>query len=423
MNRTRKWISLGILGVLLPLGACNILDVESPGKITDDSLNNPDAFPSLVYGMSYSLANANDNVEEIQTLLSGEMWHGGSYDWGKIPRGIILPEDVDNSWAWMQQAQWVTDHGIERMQSVYTPEDFGSSPLVAQAYLYGGFADRLIGELVCEAVIDSAAPQPNTVEFDRAKDKFTKAIEIGTAAGLDDDDPLILAAYGGRASVTAWLGDWAAATADAEKVPVDFQYDAILNASANNQNTIAYETHARFEYTLWGTVFADHYGDPRVPWDTLFTGPTHDTTEIQTGANGSSEMFQQNKYDNVDDDIPLTHGTEMLVLRAEAALRLDGAAGIGPAFDLLNEARASYGMSALATPATLEEAWNTLHYERAATVFLENRHLWDVRRWYAEEGPAHYDFLAPHPELGQDYERDSCIPISREERNSNPNVP
>src|SRR5690349_4721982 len=112
MNSIRKWIGLGTLAPLLPMGACNILDVESPGKITDDSLNDPDAFPSLVYGMAYNLANANDNVEEIQTLLSGEMWHSGSYDWGKIPRGIILPEDVDNAWSWMQQAQWVTDHGL-----------------------------------------------------------------------------------------------------------------------------------------------------------------------------------------------------------------------------------------------------------------------------------------------------------------------
>lgn len=418
MNRIRKWVGLGIVGMLLPLGACNILDVESPGKITDDSLNNPDAFPSLVDGMAFLLANANDNVEEVQTLLSGEMWHGGSYDWGKIPRGIILPEDVDGTWSSLQQAQWATDHGVERIQGVLPPDEFGSSALVAQAYVYGGFIDRLIGEVVCQAVIDSAAPQPNTVEFQRAKDKFTQAIQIGTAAGLSANDPVILAAYGGRASVTAWLGDWAGAVADAEKVPADFEYDAILNASANNQNTIAYETHARFEYTLWGTLFADHYGDPRVPWDTVFD-KNH---EVAVGANGSTPMFQQHKYENVDDDIPLTHGTEMLVLRAEAALRTDGAAGIGPAFDLLNEARAQYGMPSLTAPGTLDEAWATLRYEREATVFLENRHLWDVRRWYEDTGPAHDNYLEDAVDPGQTI-RDSCIPISREERNSNPNVP
>lgn len=418
MKSIRKWIGLGVLGVLLPLGACNILDVESPGKITDDSLNDPEAFPSLVFGMSFNLANANDNVEEIQTLLSGEMWHGGSYDWGKIPRGIILPEDVDGAWAGLQQAQWVTDNGIERMQSVLSPDEFGKSKLVAQAYLYGGFADRLIGEVVCQAVIDSGAPQPNTVEFERAKEKFTKAIEVGTAAGLPASDPIILAAYGGRASVTAWLGDWAGAAADAEKVPADFEYDAILNASANDQNTLAYETHARFEYTIWGTLFADHYGDPRVPWDTVYA----DDGSVATGANGSTPMYQQNKYKNVDDDIPLTHGTEMLVLRAEGALRMNGDAGIGEAFDLLNQARAVYGMSSLDAPTSLDEAWATLRYEREATVFLENRHLWDVRRWYEEEGPAHDDYLKTGAAGGQDV-RDSCIPISREERNSNPNVP
>jgi hypothetical protein len=112
----------------------------------------------------------------------------------------------------------------------------------------------------------------------------------------------------------------------------------------------------------------------------------------------------------------------MLVLRAEAALRMDGAAGIGPAFDLLNQARAQYGMSSLATPGTLDEAWATLRYEREATVFLENRHLWDVRRWYDDTGPAHDNYLADAVDPGQTI-RDSCIPISKEERNSNPNVP
>ena len=99
MNRIRTWIGLALLGALPSLGGCNLLKVEAPGHITDTSLDKPDAFPSLVNGMAFDLAQANDNVAEIESMASGEVWHGGSYDWGKIPRGIILPEDVDGAWS------------------------------------------------------------------------------------------------------------------------------------------------------------------------------------------------------------------------------------------------------------------------------------------------------------------------------------
>ena len=112
-------------------------------------------------------------------------------------------------------------------------------------------------------------------------------------------------------------------------------------------------------------------------------------------------------------------GTEMLVLRAEAALRNNDIPG---AIGLLNQARAVTvlmgrtvgSLPALSVPATLAEAWSILHYERGATTWLENRRFWDERRWFAETGPAHFDFLNG---------RDKCIPISDEERRANHNVP
>lgn len=439
MHSTRKWFGLALVGALLSTGACNILNVESPGKITDASLNDPNAFPALVNGMSFALAQAMDNTSEFQTLASGEVFHGGSYDWAKIPRGIILPEDVNGEWGAVEQAQWETDHGIERMQTVLPADEFQKSGLVAEAYLYGGYADRLFGELACQVVVDSGAAQSDTVEFDRAIDKFTNAIQIGQAAGAKS---IVTAAYAGRASVRAWEGDWAGAVEDAQQVPIDFEYDAILNASANNSNTLAYETHSRYEYTIWNTIFADHYGDPRVPWDSVFLD-TKDSV-LATGANGSTYMFRQEKYTNVDDDIPLATGTEMVVLRAEAALRNGDIPG---AKVLLDQARVYYDANPVnpnppsdihghivytrldtlssASMANIDTAWATLRYERYATVFLQNRHLWDVRRFYAETGPAHDDW--PHINRPDQNDpngvRDMCMPISKEEVDANPNIP
>ncbi|HEX7119627.1 MAG TPA: RagB/SusD family nutrient uptake outer membrane protein [Longimicrobiales bacterium] len=409
MNRYGTRFRAGALAAILPLAACSdFFDVQSPGTIPDENLNSRDAVESLVVGMSYDMASAMDGSLEFLSLASGDLWDSGSYGYGEWARGIWDEDDINGEWATMHQARWVAEDGIRRIQAdptIMSEEEFYSSPLIARAHVFAGIANRQLGENMCVAVIDGGPAQDRSVHFSRAESYFDTAIQIATAAG---DDELLYAAYGGRASVRAWQGDWAGAVADASMVPDDFVYYAFVEQPYTDNN-VAYETHVRYEYTVYNTEFASHYGDPRIPWDTLYT----DDGEIQTGANGATPVFQQNKYPSQNSDIPLVKGTEMLVLRAEAELR-NGASGIPAATALLNRARAVYGMAELAEPATLEEAWDILHYERSATVWLEGRRLWDLSRWFAA-GPGDPSY---HPFLEG---RATCIPISKEERDANEN--
>ncbi len=407
MNRTRAGVRGSLVAAIaLAVSACSgMFDVEAPGRIADENLNNPDAAAGIVTGMSYDLAGAMNSSNDLIALAAGELAHGGSYNWAEVPRGVITDEDANTAWGSMMQARWVTEHGLERLKASLKEGEFANSALVARAYLLGGFANRLIGENVCQTVIDGGAPEPNTVEFDRGIEKFTKAIEIGTAAGSSAND-IVTAAYAGRASLKAWTGDWAGAVADAAKVPTDFVYYAVLMTEGLS-NTLAYETHDRYEYTVFGTEFATRPNDTRAPWQIIYLA----NGKVATGANGSTPMYQQEKYDDNGSDIPLVKGTEMLALRAEAALRNSDIAG---AIALLNQARAADDMPSLAVPASLTEAWEVLRAERGAITWLENRRFWDERRWFEATGPAHFDFLK---------DRDKCIPISKEEKDSNPNIP
>ncbi len=402
MNTQRRWFSVALVAVLaLSVATCDILKVESPGRIADEDLAAIEAFPALVTGMSFDLTQAMDNANQDIALASGELFHGGSYDFADIPRGIILDEDVNGEWASAQQARWVAEDGIKRMQEILEPAVFSASPLVARAYLMAGFSNRLLGEMLCSTAIDGGVEEPNTVHFTRALANFTEAISVGGAAGTSD---IVNAAYGGRASIKAWTGDWSGAVADGNQVPIGFRYDSpYTNEVAND---VAYETHGRFEFSVFGTEFESYPGDARAPWTIILNADG----SVTNGANGTTPMYQQNKYDDLDSPVALTKGTEMRVLAAESELR---SGNIGPAFALLNEARDEWGMVALAVPATLTEAWTTLHHERAAETWLETRRLWDLRRWFAESGPAHHDFLQG---------RDTCFPISENEKDSNPNL-
>lgn len=404
-----KWSRLGFLAMLLPLAACdlNLFDVEAPGRVPDEELNDVEAFPALVAGMSSDLTDAYDATANYTLpIASGELFHSGSYAITEVAKGNILPEEMNGEWATMQQARWVAEHGIARMDSVLDDDAaFNSNPLVARAYLYAGLANRLLGENLCATAIDGGPQQPYTVHFDRALDQFTQAIGIGQAGGADS---VVTAAYGGRASIKAWMGDWAGAVQDAQQVPVDYVFSVIFNTGAGNGNDLYIETYDRFEFSVINTVFEEHPDDPRAPWDTVFNADG----SVARGANGTTPVYQQQKYTSEDADDLAVKGTEMLILRAEAALR---ESDIATAYQLMNEARAFYGMEPLTPATSLEAAWDDLHYERGATLWLEGRRLWDMRRWFAEgpESPAYHPFLEG---------RDTCIPISEEEVRSNENL-
>jgi hypothetical protein len=147
-------------------------------------------------------------------------------------------------------------------------------------------------------------------------------------------------------------------------------------------------------------------GDNRVPWEIKLDSDG----QVEAGQDGETPFYQQLKLLTEDDDVRLTHGTEMLVLRAEARLRAGDIPGM---VTLLDQARAVYDMPALTPPADLAEAWTMLRFERAATLWLEGRRLWDLRRWEADGGPV----ADPYAQG-----RDLCFPISRDERRSNPNL-
>ncbi|MCG6989479.1 MAG: RagB/SusD family nutrient uptake outer membrane protein, partial [Gemmatimonadetes bacterium] len=406
MSMTRNWHRLVALAVLVPLAACSdvlSLNVEAPGRIADTDLNNQDAIPGIVAGMSYDLTTSvNGSIEEI-LLAGGEIGHGGSYDFGAIPMGTFthVPEDWNGEYADMSQARWTAEAGLRRIADILDATQFEKNGDVARAYLLAGLSNRWMGEAQCRTTVDGGSDVAHTENFARADSLFTRAIAVGTAAGRTD---IVNAAYGGRASVRAWMGQWTAAAADAAQVPTDFVYYAIFSVAL--QNDLQYETNDRREFSLYNTMWDTVTNDPRVPWDI----PVDSNGDPLKGQDGQTIFYHQLKYTDPGDDIPLTHGTEMRVLQAEAALRQGDYAG---AETYLNQARAHWSMAPLTLSTVPAEAWATLRFERYATTWLEGRRLWDMRRWKVEGAPMEDPFVQG---------RDVCFPISRNEQLSNPNV-
>ena len=403
-----------LAALMLAIGAMSgckdFLHVENPGPIEDSKLESADAVPAFVTGMSGDLSNSLDEIVRISGIASDELGHGGSYAGEQLwVRGVINYEDINDQWSGMQRARWVAEQGIERIKKLPN-YNYDTDLQAARANMFAGFANRLLGENVCETTIDAGPRQPNTIHFPRAEGYFTEALRIAQALPRNASSvEVISASYAGRASMRAWQGKWTEAVADAAQVPDTFVFRARYSTNSTRENnSLVQETYVRREFTVFGTQWAQVFNDPRVPWDTIYTSSAK--TAVQKGQDGQTNFFRQKKYPDLGADIPLVKGAEMRMLQAEAALRNHD---ITAAFGFINQQRAIYALPALAVPATETAAWPILEKERGAVVWLEARRLWDLRRWNAESGPQHNSFLDG---------RAKCIPISKNETLSNPNL-
>ncbi|MGV3709631.1 MAG: aminotransferase class V-fold PLP-dependent enzyme [Gemmatimonas sp.] len=310
------------------------------------------------------------------------------------------------------QARWVAEDGIRRFRANIA--DAEKSPLLAQALVHAGFANRLLGETHCESVIDAGPAGSSNVYFERALKHFTEAIAVATAAGRAE---LATAALAGRASVKVGLKDWAGAAADAAGIPLAFKYQAKYTATELDQYNILYWANANSPFRTFsvvGTYYEGYFrdtGDPRVAWS---TDPKTPNAELS-----SVKWLYPTKYRAVTDPINLVTGREARPIEAEAALR---AGQTADALARLNTLRATVtstvtGAPLAPWPATSDAAvvWRYLKLERGIELYLEGRRIGDLRRWAEDDSPAK-DVVDVRDRIRL------CVPLSAAELNANPHL-
>jgi hypothetical protein len=394
---TRRAMPAAAIALAALLGGCDF-NVTNPGPLLDEDLNNASAIPALVNGMGGDLSNAIGNYLTRGSLAALELVHSGNFAAERrFAAGTIGPEDVNGDWARLHTARYVAEAGLVRMKTVLGT-GFETNANTPRAYLYAGFANRFLGENVCNAVYDGGPALPSSSHFVRAESLFTRALTISRAL---NNTALTNAALAGRAQVYADQGKWTEAAADAALVPTTFRHNAVFSLNTTRENMdLAAQTITRREVTVWNTVWvADR--DPRVLYDTVKTGTT-----ITKGQDGATNFFRQKKYITLGDPMALAKGTEMLLIRAEAALRAND---LTNAMLFINQGRTAATLAPL-TATTIDAAYVHLMRERGAVLWLEGRRLFDLKRWLAEGRNTTLQG------------RSTCMPISLEERGANPNV-
>lgn len=429
-------IRLTGLALLLAATASCDTTVTNPGPVQDEFLDDRNAAAAMVNGAGRALSSGLNWISYTGAAVTREIHPAGSTgSFGISARwqnGELNADDGDLSthWEQAQRARWVAEETLRRLEaagpppagSLQTPVQYAN--LLKQAYVYAGFANKLLGENMCEAVIDGSGALPNATFFTRAESLFTKALDVtgGTASTMTT---LNNAAYAGRAAARVFLGKWNDAVTDAGQVAIAFVYNMpyynigsddqrnrIFWASGNSRESgSAYRAHT--QWNTWHYDYRTATNDPRVPIT---------VTTLQGDAAieccGRVPFWPEAKHAASAAPIRLASGREMRLIEAEAKLRANDLTG---AMTSINSVRSNAGTTGV-TATTLTEAWRLLKRERGIELWLEGRRMGDMRRWKAENTPGALDPLEQVGAVSHLTTQDLCFPIGRSERETNPNL-
>jgi hypothetical protein len=188
-----RWPSLAsTLTLGLVLGACDILDVNNPNNLTEESIEAPTAASALVNGAV--AANARGISQQwLGYLIAADeiVWIGSRDAWGQLDQGFVsnpANEFTDAAFPQVAQARWLADRAVAIMDGHVTATPTTAMKRnQARAYLMAGTIRLVIGETQEDFVFsDKQEPGPavgplnmKTV-LDQAIQQLDKAVAIST---------------------------------------------------------------------------------------------------------------------------------------------------------------------------------------------------------------------------------------------------
>lgn len=482
-NRMRAtWLPALAIAAGAALAGCGV-ETEVTGVVVEKDMVGRNVMILLARGQNsevgdifgatdyaYVTYSATDEIN--QQASGGNFVEFATMDYSDRPNGAFA-QATESAWAALYAIETITeDDGREGINPA-------SDPLIARMWLNAGLSERQLGEQFCQAVFNYGPDggillnnpgnhDPGQVVgsdsvFRRVVFYAQKALEVaeaGVAAGEDAVDgwylfdPQIIrtSAHGLMAQAYLYLEQWDLADQHAAMVPVGHAEYTHMNPETEN-NDIFVDQFFDDEISVWGTP-ADllYEGDPRVP----FVHCGEFRAGVQPGGNKPSSAFNnlsgsdgcsvpggvegeyrtennrypryaQRKYLSLDDDMEMVTGTEMLLIRAEVALRQGR---LGDFTTFINQHRAHFGLAPITQPATAgaleypnaqDDGWSILDRERYLDLWLEGRRFYDLRRWehpFWYEGhhltPDHAALLPPgaRPHF--------CLPLPEAECDTNP---
>jgi hypothetical protein len=142
-----------LLAATLALGGCDLLDVNNPNNLVEESISSPAAASAVANGSLALVASSVSQVWQPYLVASDDVYWIGSRDaWLSLDQGFLSDpnnEFTDGAFPSMGQARWMADEAIEILQGHVSenPGEASFATNLARAYLFAGIMYMVIGEI------------------------------------------------------------------------------------------------------------------------------------------------------------------------------------------------------------------------------------------------------------------------------------
>jgi hypothetical protein len=428
----RRTARIGALaGALLALGACNILDVTNPNNVNQDALDNPAAVQAEVNGvvaqtlqallMMYGyVESASDNIE----------WVGSLDGMHEINIGNIrnpfneFSDDADRA---MYPASWLADQTVQRLEQFQADGQLADQSQLARANLFDAIVYDHIANFYDDFVVTSnrmeAGPPVGTSNMVTLYDSALAAIDRGLA--LVGGGELRGQLYAMRARTRFDRAVWqklnpsgqtpadplvndptAAADADSALAILGSDYWFQLNQDNGDLGfgncSFASCVNSRKEIRFNPAIATYDYKNDAVT--VALEDPIDGVPDPVIGTIVTEFAAAQDRS-----PVTVTSSRAMLLIKAENALANGSDGDFSSA---INAVRALDGLTPWSGQVSAD---SILKYERHVNLYLQGRRLNDLYR-FGETSP----FWTPESDASEC--PGSLFPISKTERQTNPNV-
>ena len=404
MTRMLRGVSHGLVAAaLLASAACrDVLKVQDPQNFAASTLDNPILWPAIANGAEGDLMLPLDDFAIFTGMLSDELWDSSTWiDWHDISTGVIRPnrpqgtfgDNVQNA---VMRARYSSQAAADRF-AAGMGDSASTSPLVVQVKTVDAWADLVLAMGFCESPpTQGTAAVSDTVMFKNALAKLTAVLPLAQNAHYvkaAERATQVNWITAGIARANLMLGNYDAALAAAQQIPVGFEKDAIFssNSTAQNNNLFVQGNAAsNRSYTIRGIwasqidtiagAMKDWYSgqlDSRIP----LQHDNNNTKGYNLGAGGVVKFFSNGKASVAAAPLAMAKYGEMVLIQAEVAWRKGQ---FQTAIDKMNINRAAAGLPNLVLPTTGDiSLWvrDALLSERFAQLFSEGFRMQDLYRF------------------------------------------
>ena len=427
-----------VLLISSTLAACSVdhlLDVQQPGRVPVDALNDPTLAVTLANGVIGDLECAWSAYSAGAAMISDQFIQASGNlnqrNWGSRR---ITADDASYSqtacsgayglYTPLHTARFQAEDVFKRLADWSTAQVPTKVTLQAIVKIYGAYALVALGEGFCEMAIDGGPLMKPKEVLELAKQRFTEGLALATQASNAD---LRNMASVGLARVNLDLGDFAGATTAASTVTAGY----VKNASRDESDTKRYNSLcANVTCATFGRNASISPTYRAVTWQGVADRRVNVATTNGLAADNATVLyFPVDKSNTRASPMPIATYKEAQLIIAEASARTGNLAQARTIINALHTAANIPGYDANNT-ATQADVINQVIEERRRELFLEGGHrLNDHLRFRGtpynvpfKGEPGSFD---PNgvDRTGLPYGSTTCFPLPLVERNSNPNIP